>query len=86
MRCIKCGGETETVNTRIRNAEYVWRRKKCIECGAVFSSYELPDEVIQAMIEMLDIKKKEIMQIEKRLPPKKSIDADRNTKTEDDHF
>lgn len=44
MKCIYCSGKTRVFNSRrqARNNN-VWRRRKCLSCGAVFTSVEAPD-------------------------------------------
>lgn len=44
MVCIHCGGETAVVNSRLqKRPNRVWRRRKCLRCGAVFSSHEVAE-------------------------------------------
>jgi transcriptional repressor NrdR len=44
MVCIYCGNETKVTNSRHqRRANQVWRRRSCIECGAIFSTTEYID-------------------------------------------
>ena len=41
MVCIYCGAPTQVVNSRLqKRANHIWRRRKCIACGAVFTSEE----------------------------------------------
>ena len=41
MKCIYCGAETQVVNSRHqKRINQVWRRRKCLECAAVFSTHE----------------------------------------------
>ena len=41
MKCIYCGAETQVTNSRHqKRVNQVWRRRKCQECGAVFSTHE----------------------------------------------
>jgi len=41
MLCIYCGNDTQVVNSRLqKRANQVWRRRKCLTCGAVFTSHE----------------------------------------------
>jgi transcriptional repressor NrdR len=41
MVCVHCGGKTKVVNSRQqRKSNQVWRRRQCLECGAVFSTRE----------------------------------------------
>lgn len=42
MVCIHCAGKTAVINSRLqKRSNRVWRRRKCIECGAIFSSHEV---------------------------------------------
>ncbi|HZL08138.1 MAG TPA: hypothetical protein VFC50_03010 [Candidatus Dormibacteraeota bacterium] len=42
MVCVHCGGKTKVVNSRPqRKNNQVWRRRQCLECGAVFSTKEI---------------------------------------------
>lgn len=42
MVCIYCGGETKVINSRLqRRNNQVWRRRECLECGAVFTTHEV---------------------------------------------
>ncbi len=41
MVCIQCGGQTQVINSRHqKRANQVWRRRKCRQCGAIFTSEE----------------------------------------------
>lgn len=41
MVCIQCGGQTQVINSRHqKRANQVWRRRKCRQCSAVFTSEE----------------------------------------------
>ncbi|HEX5448380.1 MAG TPA: hypothetical protein VFW90_04260 [Candidatus Saccharimonadales bacterium] len=41
MVCIYCGGDTSVTNSRLqRRNNQVWRRRKCLNCGAVFTTHE----------------------------------------------
>jgi transcriptional repressor NrdR len=41
MVCIYCGSETQVTNSRHqKRANQVWRRRKCVNCGAIFSTLE----------------------------------------------
>ncbi len=41
MVCVYCGGSTEVVNSRPQKKNnQVWRRRRCAECGAIFSTQE----------------------------------------------
>ena len=43
MVCIYCGSGTQVVNSRLqKRLNHVWRRRRCVECGAVFSTHEMP--------------------------------------------
>lgn len=44
MVCIHCGGKTDVINSRLqKRTDSVWRRRKCRDCQAVFSTTEAPD-------------------------------------------
>ena len=41
MVCIHCGGKTHVFNSRAqKRLNQVWRRRRCLDCGAVFSTEE----------------------------------------------
>lgn len=41
MVCIQCGSETTVINSRLqKRRNQVWRRRKCLSCGTVFSTTE----------------------------------------------
>lgn len=41
MVCIYCSGKTKVVNSRLqKKANNIWRRRKCLDCGNVFTSIE----------------------------------------------
>lgn len=41
MVCVYCGHETQVTNSRHqKRANQVWRRRKCVDCGAIFSTTE----------------------------------------------
>jgi transcriptional regulator NrdR family protein len=41
MVCIYCRGDTQVTNSRLqKKANSVWRRRRCLKCGAMFSSVE----------------------------------------------
>jgi len=41
MICIYCGGDTQVINSRLqKRPNQVWRRRKCVECAAIFSTHE----------------------------------------------
>jgi transcriptional regulator NrdR family protein len=43
MVCVQCGGQTQVINSRHqKRANQVWRRRRCLSCGAVFTSEESP--------------------------------------------
>ena len=43
MVCVYCGGRTGVVNSRPQRKDNgVWRRRRCGDCGATFSSEEKP--------------------------------------------
>jgi transcriptional repressor NrdR len=44
MVCIYCGGDTQVINSRLqKRLNRVWRRRKCLECAAIFSTHEQAD-------------------------------------------
>jgi transcriptional repressor NrdR len=41
MVCIYCGGDTQVINSRLQKRQnQTWRRRKCLDCLAVFSTHE----------------------------------------------
>lgn len=49
MKCEKCGGKVHVVETGQRQHVLVWRRRKCLECGHRFSTYEITVEEYENM-------------------------------------
>lgn len=43
MRCMKCGGETQTIDSRPDDIT-VRRRRKCKDCGHRFTTFEFAAE------------------------------------------
>ena len=44
MVCPYCRHATDVINSRHTSRQSsVWRRRRCVACGAVFSTYEQPD-------------------------------------------
>jgi transcriptional repressor NrdR len=44
MVCVYCGSTTRTVNSRHqKRLNQVWRRRRCTECGAIFTTLEAVD-------------------------------------------
>lgn len=44
MVCIYCGFSTQVINSRQqKRLNQVWRRRRCLQCGAVFTSHEAVD-------------------------------------------
>jgi transcriptional repressor NrdR len=44
MVCIYCGGETKVTNSRSqKRANATWRRRECLDCGAVVTTLEKID-------------------------------------------
>jgi transcriptional repressor NrdR len=42
MVCIYCGNETQVANSRPqKQLNQVWRRRKCLQCQAIFSTHEV---------------------------------------------
>lgn len=52
MKCIKCGSETQVINSRPRSkTSSVWRRRSCKSCGLTFTTEESVSEAdFQIMI------------------------------------
>lgn len=43
MVCLYCSGETSVVNSRKqRKNNHIWRRRRCLDCSALFTSVETP--------------------------------------------
>ena len=41
MVCVQCGGQTQVINSRHqKRANQVWRRRRCHQCNAIFTSEE----------------------------------------------
>jgi len=41
MVCVNCNSETRVINSRIqKRSNQVWRRRRCVMCGLVFSTEE----------------------------------------------
>lgn len=41
MVCIYCSGETKVTNSRLqKRANRIWRRRQCLNCGAIFTTEE----------------------------------------------
>lgn len=62
MRCEECDGKTRVVDTRV-----TYRRRKCLDCGHFFSTYEitqmdlldvldehLPDDIVDKVSPILE--------------------------------
>jgi transcriptional regulator NrdR family protein len=44
MVCIHCSGKTQVVNSRSQlRVNSIWRRRKCLSCGIIFSTREEAD-------------------------------------------
>lgn len=44
MVCIVCSGNTQVINSRLqKRANAVWRRRKCLNCHATFTTHEKAD-------------------------------------------
>lgn len=68
MRCIRCGCDTYTTETRERNDTYVRRRRKCASCGFLFTTYEFTDDVVNEVEGLLGGRKNAVMKIRQKLP------------------
>lgn len=52
MVCIQCGSDTKVVNSRLKKrSNQVWRRRKCLGCGNVFTTDETVSYVTSWMVE-----------------------------------
>lgn len=41
MVCVYCGGQTKVTNSRLQQRNnQVWRRRRCLDCGAIFTTTE----------------------------------------------
>ena len=43
MVCVYCGKRTKTTNSRSTSGFATWRRKNCIHCNGIFTTYEIAD-------------------------------------------
>lgn len=43
--CIDCGGETKVVDSRVDPSGFLYRRRKCDNCGFSFATLEIEDSV-----------------------------------------
>lgn len=44
MVCIYCLASTRVVNSRLQKQNnHIWRRRKCLKCGSLFTTNERPD-------------------------------------------
>ena len=44
MVCVQCGQKTQIINSRAQlRVNQVWRRRKCLKCGTIFSTHEAAD-------------------------------------------
>jgi transcriptional repressor NrdR len=42
MVCVHCGAKTRVLNSRWqRRSNQIWRRRKCLKCGSVFTTEEI---------------------------------------------
>jgi transcriptional regulator NrdR family protein len=54
MVCIYCGKDTEVYNSRVKSRNpSIWRRRRCLECVAQFTTIELPDYGTSLVVEGL---------------------------------
>ncbi len=55
MVCIYCGSTTQVTNSRHqKRANFVWRRRKCLNCQAVITSIEKPDLITSLVVTKKD--------------------------------
>jgi transcriptional regulator NrdR family protein len=43
MKCHECNGKTKVIDSRTVLDELVYRRRKCLNCGTTFTTYEERD-------------------------------------------
>lgn len=59
MNCPKCGSnQTKVINSRPRD-DTVWRRRECLKCGHVYTTFEITG-VQKAKFEIMEIQLKDI--------------------------
>lgn len=52
MVCLYCGGETEVTNSRKQKRNnQVWRRRRCQQCDALFTTHEAIDLSLSLLVE-----------------------------------
>lgn len=55
MVCIYCGNDTQVINSRVqKRLGTVWRRRKCTDCDAIFTTTEQADLAAGLRIRLLD--------------------------------
>lgn len=60
MVCIYCGGPTDVVNSRHkRRQNYIWRRRLCRDCKAIFTTKEIAELTNSFMVRTSDAAKTE---------------------------
>jgi transcriptional repressor NrdR len=53
MVCLYCGGKTEVANSRRQKRNnQVWRRRRCLQCSAIFTTHEAIDVSSSLMVEI----------------------------------
>jgi transcriptional repressor NrdR len=58
MVCIYCSGSTQVTNSRPqKRTQGVWRRRQCNQCGATYTTLELPDLAASLRVEDQSTKK-----------------------------
>lgn len=55
MTCPYCGSDTKVINSRPQE-DSVWRRRKCVDCKARFSTTEIDLEIYQRIIKNTEAK------------------------------
>ena len=49
MNCTQCDQRMLVTDSRVQNAGYVWRKRKCRNCGKALSTLELPQAEVTRM-------------------------------------
>ena len=59
MDCTKCGGKTQVIDSRaVTRYGFIRRRRACLECSFRISTYEVPVEEYEEILNLRKIKDK----------------------------
>lgn len=51
MVCVYCSSPTQVTNSRLqRRSNHIWRRRKCLACGSIFTTSEHPELTTAFMV------------------------------------